>query len=178
MLLKNSKIKFSVFNLKPPTSLCQRKVFNSHWRKRVRDAAIANKNNRFAFYGTDQRGMSVVELAIVVLLFLLLILGLMDVGRGVWAYNTLSHAAREGARYAIVHGSKSNNPATPETIENIVRRRASNRHLNVVTTWPDGNQDQGSDVNVTVQTNYQPLLSIIAIPSIQLSATSKMVISY
>lgn len=48
------------------------------------------------------RGQSLVEIALVLPVFLLLVLGLLDVGRLVFAYNTLSQAAREGARLASV----------------------------------------------------------------------------
>ena len=37
-------------------------------------------------------------------LFLLMLIGIFDFGRIVWARNALENAAREGARYAIVHG--------------------------------------------------------------------------
>lgn len=46
-----------------------------------------------------QRGQSLLEYAIGLNVMLLLVLGTVDLGRGVWAYNTLAHLAREGARY-------------------------------------------------------------------------------
>ncbi len=192
MLPKNSKTKLPVFNLKPPTSFCQRKAFSSHWRERARDAAIANKNKRLAFYGTDQRGASTVEFAIIVVLFFVLIMGFIDFGRAVWTYHTLSHATREGARYAIVHGSKSNNPATFNDIRDIVRSHANYQNITVTTCWPDGdvpcvsganesdgnNNNQGDRVEIVAEYNFQPVTSIIAIPTIKLKATSEMTISY
>jgi len=55
--------------------------------------------------GADDRGQSLVEFALVLPIFLLLITGLFDLARAVWQENTLAFAAREGSRYAIVHGS-------------------------------------------------------------------------
>ncbi len=49
------------------------------------------------------RGQALVEMALVLPIFLLLLTGLFDLGRGVFAYNTLTNAAREGARMAIVN---------------------------------------------------------------------------
>ena len=49
------------------------------------------------------RGQALVEFALVIPLFLLLLVGLFDLGRAVFAYNTLTNAAREGARMAIVN---------------------------------------------------------------------------
>lgn len=53
----------------------------------------------------DERAQSLVEFALVLPILLLLITGLFDLGRAVWQGNTLAYAAREGTRYAIVHGS-------------------------------------------------------------------------
>ena len=50
----------------------------------------------------SDRGQSLVEFALVVPLFLLLIFGLIDLGRGVFAYNAIQNAAREAVRVAIV----------------------------------------------------------------------------
>lgn len=49
-----------------------------------------------------ERGQSLVEFALVLPVLLLLFMGILDFGRAVYAYNTLSNAAREGARVAIV----------------------------------------------------------------------------
>jgi Flp pilus assembly protein TadG len=50
------------------------------------------------------RGQSLVEFALVIPIFLTLLLAIFDVGRVIWAVTSLNNAAREGARYAIVHG--------------------------------------------------------------------------
>jgi TadE-like protein len=49
-------------------------------------------------------GQSLVEFAIAIPIFLVLLLGTIDVGHVVWASASLANAAREGARYAIVRG--------------------------------------------------------------------------
>ena len=49
-------------------------------------------------------GQGLVEFAVVVPVFLLLCIGTLDIGRAVWANDSLANAAREGARYASVHG--------------------------------------------------------------------------
>ena len=48
------------------------------------------------------RGQALVELALALPVLLLIFMGLFDFGRAVFAYNSLSNAAREGARVAIV----------------------------------------------------------------------------
>ena len=53
--------------------------------------------------GRLERGQALVEFALVIPIFLLLLVGLFDLGRAVFAFNTLTNAAREGARLAIVN---------------------------------------------------------------------------
>ncbi len=69
---------------------------------------------RSFFYDHDrkegQRGQSLVEFALLLPIMLLIITGLFDVARAVWQENTLAYAAREGTRFAIVHGSAGTGP--------------------------------------------------------------------
>jgi Flp pilus assembly protein TadG len=50
----------------------------------------------------EAHGQSLVEFALILPLFLLILFGLIDLGRGVFAYNAIQNAAREGVRVAIV----------------------------------------------------------------------------
>ena len=50
----------------------------------------------------DPRGQSLVEFALIVPIFVLVMVGIFDVGRAVFAFNTINQAAREAARLAIV----------------------------------------------------------------------------
>ncbi len=59
------------------------------------------------------RGQAMVEFALIFPIFILLLVGMFDLGRVVWVNNTLATAAREAARYAIVHGAKSVCPVGP-----------------------------------------------------------------
>jgi len=51
------------------------------------------------------RGQSLVEFALVFPIFILLVFGLIDMGRYAYANSTISQAAREGARLAAVEAS-------------------------------------------------------------------------
>jgi hypothetical protein len=53
------------------------------------------------------RGQALVEFALAIPLVLLLMLGILDLGRAVFAYNSVAHAARSGARVAIVNQNQS-----------------------------------------------------------------------
>jgi Flp pilus assembly protein TadG len=48
-------------------------------------------------------GQSLVETALILPVFMLLLMGIVDVGRAVFAYNTVGEAARQGARVAVVN---------------------------------------------------------------------------
>lgn len=66
------------------------------------------------------RGQGLAEFAMVIPLFLVLLLGIVDLGRVVWANNALAQGAREAARFAIVHGGSPSTacpvgPPGPET---------------------------------------------------------------
>lgn len=54
------------------------------------------------------RGQALVETALILPVFLALLLGIVDMGRAVWATTSLASAAREAARFAIVHGGNVN----------------------------------------------------------------------
>ncbi|MCI0584554.1 MAG: pilus assembly protein [Chloroflexi bacterium] len=56
------------------------------------------------------RGQALLEFALVIPLFLVMLIGIIDLGRVIWANNAVANAAREAARYATVHGGAKSNP--------------------------------------------------------------------
>jgi hypothetical protein len=52
---------------------------------------------------SNHRGQSLVEMAMLLPAMLLLIVVTLDMGRGVYYYSVIYNAAREGARYGIIH---------------------------------------------------------------------------
>jgi hypothetical protein len=52
------------------------------------------------------RGQGLLEFALILPIFLLVFIALFDLGRAVFTFNTLTNAAREGARLAIVNQDK------------------------------------------------------------------------
>ncbi|HET7677683.1 MAG TPA: TadE family protein [Candidatus Limnocylindrales bacterium] len=57
-----------------------------------------------------ERGQGLVEFAVVLPIFMIMLFAILDLGRVVWANNVLGSAAREAARFAIVHGGTATNP--------------------------------------------------------------------
>jgi Flp pilus assembly protein TadG len=58
-----------------------------------------------------QRGQALVEFSLAVIIFLILIMAVVDLGRGIYMYNGVSQAAREIARVTSVH------PGTDPTVK-------------------------------------------------------------
>ena len=58
-------------------------------------------------------GQAMVEFAVVVPLLFLLVLATFEAGRFIFHYELLNNAAREGARFAIVHGARAQCPSGP-----------------------------------------------------------------
>lgn len=50
------------------------------------------------------RGQGLAEFALVLPIFMVLLIGMVDLGRAIWANNSVANAAREAARFASVHG--------------------------------------------------------------------------
>jgi len=51
--------------------------------------------------GRGQRSQALIEFALVSPVLLLLLFGIIDIGRAIFYYDTINHAAREGARTAV-----------------------------------------------------------------------------
>lgn len=114
----------------------------------------------------DESGQSLIEFALVLPLLLLIITGLFDVARATWQENTLAYAAREGTRYAIVHGSGSLDgtvvhPGNEQPVIDTVRAAAVGvPNVSVVVTWVDGGcYDRNCRVAVDATAPFIPLPS-------------------
>ena len=81
---------------------------------------------RFARKGSD-RGQALVEFALVLIPFLFLLMGIIDLGRGIYIYNGAAQAAREIARetamYPCTQATCANLGASPETAAVIATQR-------------------------------------------------------
>ncbi|HWP00517.1 MAG TPA: TadE family protein [Methylococcus sp.] len=125
-----------------------------------------------------ERGAQVVEFALVLPLFFALLFSLIEFSHAIWVYGSAAYGAREGTRFAMVHGSTSSTPATDADVRARVRTIAGLRSAAVTTTWPDGNNDPGSRVQVTVAVPFTFVVPLFRLPVLNLTATSRMVIVF
>ena len=141
------------------------------------------------------RGQALVEFAFVLPIFLLMLFAMIDLGRVIWANDTLANAAREGARYAIVHGGSetTTNPVGPgltkQPIVDTARAFAIAAGDNLVVqvcygTGCTGDNDttasnaRGTLVTVTVRSQVSMLTgSLVGFPPFAVSATATMVVN-
>jgi Flp pilus assembly protein TadG len=110
-----------------------------------------------------RRGAAMVELALIFMACLLFVVALVELGRGVWAYNTLAHATRQGARYAMARGTQ--NPATEEGVTTTVRNAAVGLDpddITVTTTWDSGVERNGT-VRVHSEYNFRPVTGTLIV---------------
>jgi Flp pilus assembly protein TadG len=100
----------------------------------------------------DESGGAMVEFAIAATIFISMLLGIIEFGLASWQKNSVAADAREGARYAIVHGGQSGSIADSAAIANYVKSKTSLDNTIVVkTTWTDpSNKLAGSRVTVKV----------------------------
>lgn len=118
-------------------------------------------------------GSVFVEFALGFMAFIMLMFGVFEGMRLIWVYTTLSHAAREGARFAIVHGHQGG--GSTSAIEAWVEGRAPGldpADVTVAATWSDASKAGSS--TVAVQVSYP--IQLIAAPL--LFGRNSMTLSY
>ena len=128
------------------------------------------------------RGQALVEFAIILPVFFLVVAGMFDFGLGIYSDLTLVNAAREGARLGVI------DPGNTSAIENRVRAMAGNLDasklkVTVACERPSGSSFTacsspmwlpGDATKVTVDYKYSVFFPILFGTEIPLSSESKM----
>lgn len=142
-----------------------------------------------------RRGAVLVETAIVLSVFLLLILGTLDLGIATYRYNMISQVARQGVRQAAVHGglapaamgtwgpgtytgTAGDGSAFAQVVSPLLVGFPLN-DVNIQVEWIDGGTAVQQRVRYTVTTTYRPVVtSFFTSSSYTLSAASTMPIAH
>lgn len=109
------------------------------------------------FREKNEKGQSLVEVALAMPLLIIIMMGILDLGRAYLTYIALSDAAAEGAAYAAIHPS--------DQAQAIARAADSSGGL--VTLAQDmvsvdtGEMSAGSPITVTVEYEYQMLTPFV-----------------
>ena len=129
-----------------------------------------------------ERGQALVEFALAIPIFILMLVAVFDLGRGVYAYNGVSEAAREIARITSTHVG---NPigTSAATLDRVAVQRGLTPGMGTPTfgcTDLYGNAVAAADctagdyVKVTVTANYTPLSTLGMVGPVTLSSTSSV----
>jgi hypothetical protein len=140
-------------------------------------------------------GQALAEFALVAPIFFLLLFAIIEGGRFILFYEALNNATREGARYAIVHGSNSSCPSGPMPPgastplgcydapgANVVQRVKDSAFgllgssVTVTPTWSALGNGREADVKVTASFTYTTLAPV-PLPAITITAESRLVIN-
>lgn len=112
------------------------------------------------------RGQATVEFALVGIIFIFILMILFDFGRGVAAFNAVSHAAREGARLAVHHPAEF----TAGTDANIRGQLRAGSPLlpgltdaDITISPAQASRDYGDIVTVQVVYSFSPVTPLIGV---------------
>ncbi|HTU51110.1 MAG TPA: TadE/TadG family type IV pilus assembly protein [Acidobacteriaceae bacterium] len=160
-------------------------------------ARIQQSSHRARSGFAREQGASIVEMAFSMLILLAIMFGLIEACFALYTYHFISDAAREGSRYAIVHGSACLNggvscTATTDQIQTYVENLGfpgiNPSNMTVTTTYapyPAGGtctpsaacNNPGNLATVTVNYNFPLSIPFVSSSVIAMSSTSSMVIS-
>ena len=127
---------------------------------------------------SGERGNAMLEGALVLWPFLMILFGIIQFAFVIWSQNTLSFAVNEGVRFASLHGAASDVPATNADITAVIRANAiglTPTNIAVTTTWNPNNRP-GSFVNVTAVYPMETIVSVVWKQRFDLRATTQMLI--
>jgi Flp pilus assembly protein TadG len=141
--------------------------------------------------GRRSPGQSLVEFALVLPIFLLVVVALVDIGRGVFAYNSITNGAREAARLAIVNQDQT--LVRDRGVSQVAIAETDGPSVSVTYRLPTPNVDPrtnavcaplnvGCIAVVTFETTFRPvtpLVSSFLFPAgVKLTAVSTMPIEF
>ena len=132
---------------------------------------------------SPRRGALILECALVYPITFMIILGIIIGGLGVFRYQEVASLAREGSRYASLHGAayQQNTGKSAATASDVYNHAILPKavaldlsQLSYTVTWNPDNQ-AGSTVTVKVTYHWVPEAFL---PSMNLSSTSTVVMIY
>lgn len=108
-----------------------------------------------------QRGVATVETALTLIFFFMMLLGVIEAGRFVSVYQTLTNAAREGARLGVAPNSGTSTRPGEDEIRAEVQRFLASNAISGATVTVERNFAPGAVANeytrVTASLPYQVL---------------------
>lgn len=127
-------------------------------------------------------GQALVEFSLAIIIFLVLLLGIFDFGRGIYMYNGVSQAAREIARRtsvypSVVLGASNESQAVVAVQQRLVPGLQAPTYACLsITGAPSGNTPcaSGDFVQVTISATYRPISLLGFLGNIPVTASSSI----
>src|SRR3990167_1242859 len=111
------------------------------------------------------RGSVLVEFVLVAQIFIVLLLGAIEVGWVLYVQNTMVDGARLGARVAVIDSSASEATITTSLTDYLETSGVNTENLEVVIDpLPISAQTQGAPITVTLRLPYDSNVSILPAP--------------
>ena len=139
-------------------------------------------NSRGKVYAASRRqqGQAAIEFALVVVFLVVLLVSILEMTMFIYTYAALTNAAKEGVRYAVVHGTSSGltvtgsavsspwppcaTAATGSLLSTVQTYASLSLHntstMSIDACYPDGDNKPGSAVQVRVSYPYQPIFGL------------------
>ena len=124
-----------------------------------------------------ETGQAVVEFALVMIMLVPILMGVLDLGRGVYAYNVLASGAREGARFGTTQApSGSSQPDLTSIRQRVLQTATLDLVSNQISATCSPDCYQGSNLTVIVNYTFQPATPLFW--QFTMTGRSTMVIEY
>jgi Flp pilus assembly protein TadG len=126
----------------------------------------------------NRAGVAALEFALTVSMFLMLVFGIVEIGRYLAAQQSLTSAVHVGGRYAVAHDSLSSSPATQSSIQTVIQNAAGGLVANSITATATFSPNNAAGSTVTISATYPwvPLVPLLNLPSATITVTSTMTI--
>jgi hypothetical protein len=157
----------------------------SHTQEASHDALSVN---------TRGRGQSLIEFALALPLLMLLVLGLIEMGRLIYIYSAVTTASRDAARYGFSLGEDdlgvphyqdcSGIRAAAKAATGIAGIEDAAIEINydsgpgteIISSCPPSSVQTGTRIVVQVTASYEPIVPLVELPSIDITSTSRRTI--
>ena len=144
-----------------------------------------NRSRRLGRLTRGNRGAVQIEFILSIMVIMFVIFGMWELIMIVHTMNVLSDSAKEGVRYAIVHGSYNasgtqSGPGNTTAVETHVRDYAKFTFhdmsaLSVSVTYPNATNNTGDRVRVEVRYTFVPYTALNLRPAISAASEGRIV---
>ena len=129
----------------------------------------------------SRQGQSLLEFALILPVLVLVLVGVFDLGRALFALITINNAAREGARYGTLHSTDSADTNVKlASVDEAIDSGIIINPGNVTVYCPDDSSSwpcaRGDAVRVTVNYTFTSILNMIIPANINMSRAVEMAI--